>query len=182
MTNRPNPIARPDRGVPASRKEWRWIADFPDYMVSSQGDVRHRRVNAPLLAGDTDPKGYRRVSLGGKHRRIARLVCEAFHGRCPPGHECAHLDGNKNNNSADNLSWVTRSENQRHSIAHGTHFRPPAPRGEKQAHAKLTEQQVREMRVKAAAGVSRRALAREYGVSLVQTQRVVTKEDWAHVE
>lgn len=169
-------------GVPASPKEWRWIADYPDYMVSSQGDVRHRRVNSPFLLGDTDPKGYRRVALGGRHKRIARLVCESFHGPCPTGHECAHLDGNKHNNSADNLAWVTRSENQRHSVAHGTHVRPSPPRGELQAHAKLTAAQVREMRTKADAGVSRRTLAREYGVSTTQAHRIVTKEDWAHVE
>lgn len=172
---------RQNKGVPASAKEWRWSPSYPAYMVSSQGDVRHHRRNAKFLIGDTDPKGYRRVKIDGKHIRVARLVCEAFHGACPEAHECGHLDGNKHNNDASNLAWITRSENQRQSVAHGTHVRPTPPSGERQAHAKLTQAQVREMRDKAEAGMSRRALAREYGISTTQAHRVVTKEDWANV-
>lgn len=102
-------------------KEWRWVTAHPDYMVSSQGDVRHRRVNAPFLLGDTDSKGYRRVGIAGKHYRVARLVCEAFHGDAPfDGAQVAHLDGNKANNSAENLGWVSQAENEAHKAVHGT--------------------------------------------------------------
>jgi hypothetical protein len=168
-------------GVTPSGERWVVVADHPEYIVSSLGRVRRRRVNAPILAGDTDPKGYRRVALGGKHKRVARLVCEAFHGPCPAGCECAHLDGNKNNNCAENLAWVTRSENTKHSILHGTHALLRPPSGEKHPHAKLTVTQVRELREKAAEGASRRALAQEYGISSTQAHRIITKEKWAHV-
>ena len=41
------------------------------------------------------------------------LVCTAFHGECPEGYECDHINGNKLDWSADNLRWVTRAENYR---------------------------------------------------------------------
>ena len=41
------------------------------------------------------------------------LVCTAFHGQRPDGHECDHLNGNHLDWTADNLEWVTPEENQR---------------------------------------------------------------------
>ena len=42
-----------------------------------------------------------------------KLVCTAFHGECPEGYECDHIDGNKLDWSANNLRWVTKEENIR---------------------------------------------------------------------
>jgi hypothetical protein len=47
----------------------------------------------------------------GKTYRIARLVCEAFHGPAPEGAVCMHLDENAANNKAENLAWGTQKEN-----------------------------------------------------------------------
>ncbi len=41
------------------------------------------------------------------------LVCTAFHGECPEGYECDHINGSKLDWSADNLRWVTKEENIR---------------------------------------------------------------------
>ena len=49
------------------------------------------------------------------HRIIATLFCE----RTPGKDYVNHIDGNKQNNRADNLEWVTRSENALHSIRMG---------------------------------------------------------------
>ena len=43
--------------------------------------------------------------------KVHRLVCEAFHGPCPPGMEVLHLDENGLNNRPENLRWGTRKEN-----------------------------------------------------------------------
>jgi hypothetical protein len=48
----------------------------------------------------------------GRIFKVARLVCEAFHGA--PTIEknvCMHLDENSRNNRADNLRWGTQKEN-----------------------------------------------------------------------
>ena len=46
---------------------------------------------------------------------IHRLVAEAFISNPEDKREVNHKDGNRLNNCADNLEWVTRSENQIHS-------------------------------------------------------------------
>ena len=48
----------------------------------------------------------------GKTYKVARLICEAFHGPAPEDRPvCMHLDENAANNRADNLAWGTQKEN-----------------------------------------------------------------------
>lgn len=48
----------------------------------------------------------------GRNYKIARLVCEAFHGPSTADRPyCLHADENALNNRADNLSWGTQKEN-----------------------------------------------------------------------
>ena len=52
------------------------------------------------------------MQFQGKTRRVARLVCEAFHGKPPfEGADTMHLDENSRNNCPTNLAWGTRQEN-----------------------------------------------------------------------
>lgn len=52
---------------------------------------------------------------GGKTYKVARLVCEAFHGPAPADQPvCMHLDENAANNRPDNLAWGTQKENMNH--------------------------------------------------------------------
>lgn len=53
--------------------------------------------------------------------KVHRLMCEAFYGPCPPGHEVRHLNGVRTDNRIENLRWGTGSENIRDTIEHGTH-------------------------------------------------------------
>lgn len=47
-------------------------------------------------------------------------VCETFKGPRPPGYIVRHLDGDKLNNSVDNLVWGTYAENRADYRVHGT--------------------------------------------------------------
>jgi hypothetical protein len=47
----------------------------------------------------------------GKTYKIARLVCEAFHGAPFKGAVCMHIDENAANNKPVNLAWGTQKEN-----------------------------------------------------------------------
>lgn len=52
-----------------------------------------------------------------KHLQAQRIVCELFIGLPPhPSKKYVnHKDGKRDNNSVDNLEWVTHSENMKHS-------------------------------------------------------------------
>jgi hypothetical protein len=118
--------------------------------------------------------------------RVHRLVCEAFHGPCPDGLDCAHLDRTKTNNAESNLCWATRSENERHKVAHGTHtgsanLRPGQLRGEANPLAKLTTEIVTAIRSRGSSGYSERMISAEFGVSPSQVHKILSREAWSHV-
>jgi hypothetical protein len=48
----------------------------------------------------------------GRNGKVARAVCEAFHGASPfPQAVVMHMDENARNNTAANLKWGTQKEN-----------------------------------------------------------------------
>ena len=70
-----------------------------------------------LLKVQVTNSGYGAVNLGSKNRMVSihRLVAKMFCNMPEDGCVVNHIDGNKLNNSAENLEWVTRSENMIHS-------------------------------------------------------------------
>lgn len=66
------------------------------------------------------PDGYCMIFLylNGKRKNklIHRLVAEAFIPNKEYKKEVNHIDGNKQNNSVNNLEWVTPSENAKHAF------------------------------------------------------------------
>lgn len=162
------------RRAGAIMTEWRRlpISPYRSYEISSDGQIRRNRR---ILKGDVDSSGYRRVLLYyaglSKRFKVHRLVCEVFHGPCPEGLECAHLNSDKLDNRSVNLAWVTRSENMRHNVARGAIGGGVA--GERHHAAKLSDEQVAELRAKAASGRSGRSLALEYGIRSAQASAII---------
>ena len=97
--------------------EWRVIKDFPNYSVSEFGDIRNNETSK-ILAWRSSKKGYVQVVLcwhgEHKYKYVHRLVAEAFIPNSLNKPEVNHIDGNKKNNSVNNLEWVTSSENKNH--------------------------------------------------------------------
>lgn len=96
------------------REEWRAVPGYEAYEVSSLGRVRK---GSQILDPRVTTNGYERIRINGKEKAVHRLVADAFIGHAEG--EIDHIDGNKVNNAVDNLRWVTRSENVRHSYSLG---------------------------------------------------------------
>lgn len=71
----------------------------------------------PVKLGDevksVDGKGYIRVMLDGKFYLAHRVIYEIHNGCIPDGMQIDHIDGNRRNNSIENLRASTSSLNQR---------------------------------------------------------------------
>jgi hypothetical protein len=154
--------------------DWRRLNRSPyrNYEISSDGRVRR---NGRELVGQIDRYGYRTVLLSyaglSKRFKVSRLVCEAFHGPAPEGHECAHLDGDSLNDRASNVAWVTRSENTCHQLLHGT-FAGAA--NLKPGNVKYPPEIVSAIRADAEGGLTGRRIAAKYGVSPSQVYRLIS--------
>lgn len=111
------------------KETWRSWGDTP-YMVSDMGEVYSRirtvntsdrfgnrttrEVGGKVLALNVSPAGYKRVSLGSPVH-LHRMVAELFVPN-PEGKETVnHINGDKLDNRAENLEWMTNSENVVHA-------------------------------------------------------------------
>lgn len=77
------------------------------YSVSKRGK---RRKLKPYYAGS----GYMVVMINQSKVYVHRLVASLFIPNPEDKPQVNHIDGDKTNNRADNLEWVTQSENQKH--------------------------------------------------------------------
>lgn len=118
----------------ANREEWKAVPGFCGrYEVSNLGRVRSysngrhgNRAESVVMVPKNRPGGYSQVHLykpkgGGKQHTVMihRLVADLFVSN-PDGKTVVnHKDGNKTNNAADNLEWVTSSENTFHAVRSG---------------------------------------------------------------
>ena len=88
-------------------------------MVSRDGRVYSIKSNSLLIQHETE-KGYFRVNvtIDGQcyHRRVHRLVAETYIPNDNPELDTIdHIDGDKSNNSVENLQWMSRGDNIRKS-------------------------------------------------------------------
>lgn len=182
---------------------WLPVVGFEgSYEVSDAGDVRSldRQIDqknwrgnlktytykGKLLKLQEDKDGYIRASLYCRKKLFFKpvhlLVLEAFVGERPGSgdmiHGC-HGNGDKKDNRLSNLRWDTKEENCLDRDRHGT-----TARGEAQGSAKLTEEQVREIRklhVPRSRTLGNVALAKRFGVSDALISNIIKGKNWKHV-
>ena len=91
--------------------------------VSDLGRVKSNLRDGRILKTVPDKKGYQRLRMTIKREKYSfklhRLVAEAFVPNPENKPQVNHIDGNKNNNRADNLEWVSNRENAHHAIENG---------------------------------------------------------------
>ena len=114
--------------------------------------------------------GYFRVNLrDGKlpvklHAEpVHKIILETFVGKRPEGLVCRHLNGNPLDNRLENICWGTQQENAQDAIRHGTAV--CLRRGEEHVAAKLSNDDVKNIRRLYKEGYLQRELGDLYGVT-----------------
>ncbi len=130
----------------------------------------------PYAKGGTS--GHGMIWVNGRLQGAHRLVCEIINGPAPSSvHEAAHSCGKGHLGCVNpkHLSWKTPKENQADRLGHGTLLR-----GEQCVHAKLSAQQVIEIR-SMYPGLSQDKIARIFNVSRGAIQDIVEGRTWKSV-
>ena len=101
-----------------------------NYEISNLGQVRNSKT-LNLIQHNIRHTGYHYVTIGSRvnntrqcmsvHRLVAKYFCIGYNVDLVVN----HIDGNKSNNIASNLEWVTQSENIRHAYKLGLISSPP---------------------------------------------------------
>lgn len=112
-----------------------------------------------------------------KHYMVHRLVAEAFIDN-PNKFPCVnHKDGNKHNNNVSNLEWCTHRQNTQHAYDTGLVNR----NGEQNGRAKLTKEDVKDIRMFARAGIKAKDIVKVYPVSVSTLNNIVNLRLWRYV-
>ena len=142
-------------------------ARFMKYVAVREGECW-------LWTGCIASNGYGRFGLHSKLRYSHRLMLERVLGRAiGDGLETLHSCRNKHCCSPEHLREGTHTENQRQRVLDGTDIK-----GSKNGRAKLTEAQVRVIRIDTR---PYRVIAQEYGVSFSTIGAIHSKRRWAHL-
>lgn len=124
-------------------------------------------------------KGYRAIIIKKKHYTLHRLIAEAFIPKIEGENIINHIDGNKLNNSIDNLEWCTYSENNKHAYDTGLNLK-----GEKHGRSKFTSKTIKEIRqiyIKGNHIYGARGLARRFNMSKTNILDIVNNKIWKDV-
>lgn len=127
---------------------WKPIEFAEGYFVSDLGRIKSIKKNRELILKLSHTKdGYVKCGItiqGSSCRfRVNRLVANAFIPNPENKPTVNHKDGNKDNNCASNLEWMTRSEQMKHAYKLG--LKKPM-RGTSHSMSRLTEEDVKWIR------------------------------------
>lgn len=174
--------------------EYRSIDGYPGYRVGSDGTVwtckrrGTRRNDSRLFSCEwrqlkltPTGLGYLRCTLSHnnivKDFSVHRIVLEAFRGPNPGGLVCRHLDGDPQNNCADNLRWGTYTENENDKLIHGRRLM-----GERVFGARLTSDRVIAARRRYMEGETMKQIASDFGVHITCVHRAIQGKTWGHIK
>lgn len=103
-----------------SKEIWSFYLRSKNLLVSNKGNVKSFTTNKPRKTQKTK-QGYESITfktLDGKRKtkHLQRIVAETFI-PCKNKQllEVNHINGNKSDNSVENLEWTTRQENLQHA-------------------------------------------------------------------
>ena len=154
------------------------------YIVTRDGKVFTYRSNHKKWREQKyrrHSNGYMRVTINGKDEYLHRLVAKYFVPNSNGYLEVNHIDGNKENNCADNLEWCTRSQNNKHAFQTGLRSYDELTRMARMpkfAKRKFTDDTVRDIRK---SDLSDTELAKMYGVARGVIYQIRKKKSYKEV-
>ena len=167
-------------------EQWKDIVGYESiYKISDQGrvmsvgriDKRGHKRKTKFLKPAINGRGYKYVMFqDGKVNVVHRLIGEAFVENPKNKPYINHINGNKVDNRAGNLEWVTHQENIIHAIKNG--FRN-TPKGEDNHNALLTNKEAFLIRKEYNRGkTTYKKLAKKYDVSISTISRLINNETY----
>jgi DNA-binding transcriptional regulator YiaG len=142
-----------------------------DYLITENGEVINIKWGGRKVKPQPNGKGYLRVHIAGKMHFVHRLVAEKYVPNPNNYPQVNHKDGDKTNNKADNLEWVTNLQNRKHAVKTGLQVH-----GERCPWAKLSLKDVEFIREHTE--LTATYLANKFGVDRATISAVKNYKSW----
>lgn len=165
------------------------------YEISNYGRIKkwEKKADDWVVQKPSNVNGYAYFSFRTEeaitHRKrvtksLHRLVAEEFVNQPSKEHNnVIHVDFNKWNNHINNLQWVTRPEMFAHSRKSPRTAAAIERRKGEITNSKLTETEVMRLKKKLKRGKTPLyKIAKEFGITHTQLNRIRRGENWAHVK
>jgi hypothetical protein len=171
---------------------WKYAVGYEGkVMVSSFGRIKRmpyeyfnkgvKKMRTELIRKPSLSQRYYTIRLFDKTVLVHRVVAEAFIPNPEKKLFVNHIDGNKTNNSVNNLEWCTSSENSLHAYKAGMR-KAHTKRGKESHFARLNEKDVLAIREKyEKGGFTQRQVAKEYSVTQSTIYQIINKISWNHI-
>lgn len=149
---------------------WKYINGYEGlYEISNKGRVRN--AEGKILKARTQNKGYFYVTLHSNHKErkftIHRLVAEVFIPKINGFNQVNHINGNKKDNSVENLEWCNQRLNYNHGMQKFLYSH-----NENHYFAKLTNEQVRTIPTLFKIGFTRTTISRILNVNVSSIEAI----------
>ena len=153
----------------------REIEGSESYFISACGrafSTKQKKVKELKLHLTTNGYPHIIISKGSERKSVLvhKIVLTTYGGPRPEGMQVGHLNGIKTDNRIENLKWVTIRENSIHTFAHGTMHC-----------AKLTHDQVIEVKRLLRDGVSGAEVGRRFGLKKHSVSEIKTGKHWSFI-
>lgn len=168
--------------------EFVYIKNYENYLISKEGDIiklpynnkRGDFIYGKFIKPCISTGGYVKVSLMDKEGNMRslllhRLVLSSFTGL--QDKQVNHIDGNKINNSLENLEWCTDKENKEHAVKMNL-----TAKGSKSGKAKLTEADVQIIRqILSNGSLPTKEIAKIFNIDPSSIIDIKNNRTWKHV-
>ena len=156
------------------------IPNHERYEISKFGVIRNV-TNKKIKSQYISSTGYYMVSFSynnkSKPQRVHRLIASTFIDNPNNYRFINHIDGDKLNNSIDNLEWCTHSQNMKHAFETGLINNTGIENGM----SKLNEENVIQIKVMLRNGYSQQKIADKFNVSRSCILKINLGKTWGHV-
>ena len=161
----------------SEQENWKPIEGFPGYEISDKGRIVSIKTGKRVfMKQGVSNKGYPFIRISHLNRkyvlRIHQLVLKTFGPPQPLNTTPDHINRIKNDNRIENLRWATDQEQ---------HENKDFLTGERHPMAKLTEEQVIEIKRRLSEGVHPKEITKDYNVTVSGIYKIKEGRSWKYL-
>lgn len=152
---------------------WKTIPFENAYEINTKGDIRNKET-LKIKSTRFDRYGYKRVTLypSGKTYTIHSLVAKVFIDNPKKLKTVNHINGNKLDNTVENLEWLSYKDNTIHAHKNGL-IDYSSVKGIHNPMAKFTKEDIENIFLKAKEGKTTSIIANELGFPYERVRRLL---------